>query len=465
MATTVGNGSGVIQSLGIGSGLDIQSLVSQLVAAEGAPQVAQLTRKSAAVATQLSAMGSLKGALSAFQSVVTPLKDTSKFQVLTATSADNAVFTASAGQSAVSGSYGIQVTQLATAQQLVSKEYTSGAATVFDTGTLTLTRGTSTTTLDISSSNNTLAGIRDAINASSSTSGVQATIITSGTSARLALTSTATGAANTITVASSGGGLAQLEYTGAVTANWTVNQQAQDASLNIAGVTISSASNTVTGAIDGVTLNLVSAKPGVTNNLSIATDQNTVIANVRKFVNGYNAMRKSLDSLSYYDAASRQAGPLLGDPLMGGISDQMRRLSLNQVSGLSGVYTSLAAIGVTSDTSGQMSIDQTKLTAALTADSSAVARLFGSTNGIATRLDSVLTAQLSRSGGIAARDSSLAVDQKNIAARQVTHEERMAIIQQRYLTQFTALDTLMSQLKQTSTFLTQQLTPTSSKTS
>jgi flagellar hook-associated protein 2 len=188
--SNTGNGSGLISAQGIGSGLDIQSLVSQLVSAEGAPTTTRLSRHATVVGTQLSALGTLKGALSAFQSVVAPLKDTKLFQALTATAAEGAGFTAAADKTAASGSYGIEVTQLAAAEQLISKDFAGGAATVLDVGSLTLARGANTMTLTLTSTNNTLGGIRDAINSASNNPGVQAALINTGTGSRLVLTAT-----------------------------------------------------------------------------------------------------------------------------------------------------------------------------------------------------------------------------------------------------------------------------------
>jgi flagellar hook-associated protein 2 len=457
--SNVGNGGGIIQSLGIGSGIDIQSLVTQLVAAESAPVDNRLTRQATKVATNLSAMGTLQGALSAFQAAVVPLKDAKKFDVLTATSGDQDVFTASADNTAVAGSYQIEVTALAKSAQLVSKPYVSGAATVVGTGTLTVSVGANSMALNIGS-NNTLAGIRDAINSNSGNPGLQATLIYGQDGARLVLTSTQTGAANTITLAASGGdgGLAQLAYAGGANLNYPVIQPGQDASVIIAGITHTNSSNTISGAIDGVTLNLKSATPGDTNTLTVASDQKSVLANLQQFVNGYNAMRSKFDTLSFYNSASQTAGPLLGDPLMNGVDSQMRQLSLSQVKSVAGNYNSLAAVGITSDTSGKLSLDTTKATAALNSNRSAVAQLFGATDGIAARLDSALTQLLGSSGSLSARNKSLADSQKSITDQQTTHQAVMATVQQRYLAQFNALDALMSQLKNTSTFLTQQLT-------
>jgi flagellar hook-associated protein 2 len=463
--SSTGNGSGIIQALGIGSGLDIQTLVSQLVSAEGAPAQNRLSRKSQDVGTQISALGSLKGALSSFQSALAPLKDAKVFNAIKATSGDATIFTANADSTAASGSYDVLVQQLASADKLLSKAYiapsgsTSASAAVVGTGSLGITLGSTTISLNIDGTNNTLAGIRDTINNASNNPGVQASIVYGQDGAHLSLSSTLTGASNTLRITSSGGdgGLAQLEYAGAATPNYTAASSAADAIVSISGIVVHSSTNTVTGAIDGVTLSLVKADTGQSYGLNVASDPSSVTSNVQAFVNAYNTMHAKIASLSSYDSSTKQAGPMLGDPVLQGIDAQMRRLSLNEVSGLSSSYTSLASIGITSDASGKLSIDSTKLQAALTTQSTAVAQLFGSTGGIAARLDTALTAALGSGGAIAARDTSLQADQKVLTQQSTDLQKRLDVIQQRYMTQFTALDTALAQMKQTSTYLTQQL--------
>lgn len=464
--TSTGNGSGLIQAMGVGSGLDIQSLVTQLVSAEGAPEQSRLTRKSATVATNISALGSLKGALSAFQSALAPLKTVAGFSAVRATSADTTIFTASADSTAVGGSYDIQVQQLAASDKLLSKAYVgasadaSGSTAVVGTGTLAISLGSKSMSLTIDSTNNTLAGIRNAINKASDNPGVQASIVYGQDGAHLALTSARTGASNTLRISSSGGdgGLAQLDYAGVATANYTVQQNAADAIVSVSGVAVHSATNTVTGAIDGVTLNLAAADTQKSYSLTVASDPSVVTANVQRFVDAYNALRTRINSLSAYDPATRIAGPMLGDPVLQGIDAQVRRLSLNEVTGPGGEFTSLAAIGVTSDTSGLLSVNASKLQAAMQSQPNAVAKLFGSTDGIANRLDAAMTSALSSAGALAARNTSLTNDQNALQQEGDALQSRINAIQQRYLAQFTALDKAMAQMKRTSTYLTQQLT-------
>ena len=380
------NGSGVIQSLGIGSGLDINSLVTQLVEAEGTPTKNRLTRQAASVATELSAVGSLRGALASFQSALSSLKSTASFDVLSTTSGDEDLFTATADTNAVAGTYDIEVRQLAQGDQLVSNPFTGGATAAVGTGTLTLSLGTSSFAVDITDSNHTLAGIRDAINSASDNPGIRATLIYGQTGAQLVLSSSNTGAANTIRVSASGGdgGLAQLAHDGTPDVNYSIKQTAQDAIVFIAGVEHHSASNVVDGAIDGVAITLNKANPGSTELLTVAADSAAVKANVQKFVNVYNSMRGTLAALSSYDATTKTAGPMLGDVLLNGIDAQLRQLTTGAVGGVGGAYTSLAAIGITTDTDGKLVIDDSKLQKALDGNRGAVANLFGGEIGRAS---------------------------------------------------------------------------------
>ena len=463
--TTSTNGTGLIQSLGIGSGLDIQSLVSQLVAAERAPVETRLTRHASDVATQLSALGTLKGALSGFQSALTSLKTVDQFSARVATSGDESIFTATADSKAVPGSYAIEVQQLAQPEQLISAAFSGGAAAVVGSGTLTLQLGTgSSFSVTLDSSHNTLADVRDAINAATDNPGINATLVYGVSGAQLVLTSDATGAGNTLQVSTSGGdgGLAQLTYATGATSNYTEQQAAQDAIVAISGVVHHSATNVVDAAIDGVTLTLKAKNAGSTASLAVANDRSAVVANIRKFVSAYNNTQSQLATLGKYDAATKKGGPMLGDWLLIGISSEMARGATDRVASAGGAYSSLAAIGITTDSSGQLQLDESKLTAALQANPAAVASLFGASDGIAARLDAKIENLLASDGAIAARNDNLTSAQKSISDDSQKLDEQMAIVQQRYLTQFTALDSLMSQLNATSKYLAQQLTNSAS---
>ena len=286
-----------LSSPGIGSNLDVNGIVSQLMSIERQPLTA-LAKQEASYQAQLSAYGNLKGALSFFQSSVRALSDLSKFQAVTANVSDSTVFTASAGSSAVPGSYSVTATQLAQSQKIVSTGFVN-VSDIVGTGTLTFQFGTTSgatftansnkpsKAVTIDAAHSSLAGVRDAINAANI--GVSATIVNDGSAApnKLVLTSTDSGAANSlkITVADltdasnvDNAGLSQLAYDPAGTLgngkNLSQTVAAQDALLTVDGITgISKASNSITDVIQGVTLNLVKAG---TSTLTVARDVTSV---------------------------------------------------------------------------------------------------------------------------------------------------------------------------------------------
>ncbi len=462
--SSTGSGSGLIQALGIGSGLDIQSLVAQLVAAERAPVESRLTRQAADVATRLSALGSLKGAISGFQGALEPLRTEAAFLARTATSADDSIFTASAGDDAVAGSYAIEVRQLAQPGQLVSTAFSGGAATAIGTGTLTLGVGSESFSVTIGSSASALADIRDAINAASDNPGLSATLVYGVDGAQLVLTSDATGSGSTISVSASGGdgGLEQLSYGTGNTSHYTEQQTAQDAIIVVSGVEHHSSSNVVEAAIDGVTLTLKAANPGASVALAVASDQAAVLASIRGFVSAYNSMESTLGALGSYDAASGQGGPMLGDWLLNGVRNAMVRGAADGVGSVGSDYSSLAAIGITTGSDGQLDIDSERLEAALQSSPAAVAALFGAEDGVAARLYERIDGLLAGDGSISARSDNLADAQRQLDAASRRLDARMETVEQRYLAQFTALDSLLAQMNSTSSYLTQQLSSLSS---
>jgi flagellar hook-associated protein 2 len=460
MATSsISNGGGLIQSLGIGSGLDVQSLVTKLVAADRAPADARLTRQAQGIASGVSALGSLKGALASFQSAVQSLSTSAQFQVNSTSTGDGTVFTATATGSAAPGSYSVMVQQLAQPEQLISNPIVGGSGAVVGTGTLAISVNGKTFNLAIDSSNNTLGNIRDAINGATDNTGVNATLVYGTGGAQLVLSSDGTGASNAITVAASGGdgGLATLAYAGTPGVNYTEAQKAQDSIVMISGVEHHAAGNTVSDAIDGVTLTLNAAKKDTALSLSVTPNQGAVTYNIQQLVNAYNSMQATFGQLGGYNATTKTGGPLLGDWLLGDAQFRMVGGMTNMVSGVPGTYSSLASIGITTQTDGTLKIDSTKLQAALTADGASVAALFSGKNGVATRLSGTLTSLLSDGGAIAARNQSYTDAQAQLTSQQDSLNNNMAVVQQRYLTQFNALDSLMQQMQSTSSYLTQQL--------
>lgn len=443
-----------------GSQIDVQSLAAQLTAAERATPAARIARDTSRVTTQLSALGQLMGSMSNFRSALTSLSSVEAFGVRSATSADPTRFSASAAVTAVAGSYDIEVLQLAKAQQLSSNPFAAGSAANVGTGTLTLSLGSANFSLEISDTNSTLAGIRDAINAASDNPGVRATLVTGSDGARLVLSSAHTGADNTLTVAQSGGdgGLAQIAYSTLAPANYSEITPPQDAIVNIANAQTTSASNTINGAIDGVTLNLTAVTDVDTPvSLTIGYDAAKVTERIEKFVSGYNALATQIAKLRSYDPTTRVAGPMLGDALLSSLESELRRTLTDTVDGQAAGFETLASIGITTQRDGTLGLDATKVQNALNSNFDAVAKLFGSEDGVASRLASNIGDRLASGSGIDARNKLLVKRQIGIGKQQADLDARMAIVQQAYIKQFTRLDTLLSQLQVTSSYMSQQI--------
>jgi|HigsolmetaAR205D_1030408.scaffolds.fasta_scaffold00231_25 flagellar hook-associated protein 2 len=444
------------QSLGIGSGLDLNTLVAQLVAAERAPKQQQITKQQSKVAVELSAIGTLKGALSAFQGAASALKLPTSFNVFAAKSSNEEVFTVSAGELAPPGDYDVEVASIATAEQISSRAFANGETTI-GTGTLTISVGEQSFTVEIGEDSATLKGIRDAINRASDNTGVRATIVNGTDGAHLVLTSQKTGEANRLTVTTSGAGLDVLAYSEEAPNEYTQIRAAQDAIIYIAGTEHRSASNTVTGAIEGVTLNLVKADVGNVHSLTIARNIDTLVTRVNTFVTQFNSLAGVMASQQSYEPTTKTAGALLGDPLLRGIESSLRRELSRPIEGASPPYNTLSSIGITVKVDGKLELDQTKLRQALETDFAAVQRLFSGEDGIAMRIDKALSPHLASDGSLAQRNETLNSRNKKLEDDLAALDARMAVIEQRYIKQFTALDALLAQLQTQSNYLAQQL--------
>ncbi len=384
---------------GIGSGLDINQLVSDLVSAEAAAPTARLNRREASLQGELSAIGALKGALSSFQTVVKDLKSATALAGVKATVGDESLLGASATSIAQPGSYEIEVLALAKAQKLASggfQELTdvvgSGTLTFrygdYDADSNTFTENPDKTaqTLTLDTSNNTLAGLRDAINEADL--GVRANIINDGSSYRLVLASQDSGAANglEITVADADGnhtdasGLSQLAFdpTAAVGAgkNLTQTVAAQDASLLVDGLAVTGETNTLVGVVQGVTLNLKQAEPGTVTTLTVDRDAEAISGKVKGFVDAFNSLLATIQALTKFDPETGEKGLLLGDAGVRGVQNQLRNVITGLVEGASESFGSLTDIGISTQRDGTLALDSTKLSAAVDADPDGVAGLF-----------------------------------------------------------------------------------------
>ena len=307
---------------GTGSGLDIDGLVSSLVAAERVPAEARLNSREASITTLSTSFSSAKTAIADFEAAANKLALASTFSQFTTSSSDTTKATISATSSASLGSYQLAVTNLASAQTLASGTFSATSDTL-GTGTLTIAIGTpsysgstyssfsqtSSVDITIDSSNNTLSGVRDAIN--NAGAGVNASILKNGDNYQLLLVSEETGLSKSMSVSVSGDsvggdtdndGLSQLAFNSSGS-QLTQYAAGANANFSINGLSVSNASNTVTDVIDGVTLNLLSATSSAIT-IDVKTDTDTIVADVQAFVDKYNAYATLFKDLTKYDATT-----------------------------------------------------------------------------------------------------------------------------------------------------------------
>lgn len=382
---------------GIGTSIDVNTLVTSLMKVESQP-LTLLQNQQTSYQTQLSAVGTLKSALSTFQTAMSGLTSVSNFSAMKASGYDTSVLNATVSGTAPAGSYAVNVTQLAQSQVLATQGQTSsttaigsGASTTisFQFGTVSggsfangqYTGATYTQngnlpggSITINSSNNTLAGIRDAIN--SANLGVSASIVNdgSGNPYRLVLTSTAGGSNSEMKISVSGDATLQslLAQDPAGTQNMSEVTTGQNALATVNGIAVQSPTNTLSNVVDGTSFTL--SKTGSTT-VTVASDPTAATNAVVNFVKGYNALRISLNSLTNIDTAnSANNGPLAGDVSTKALINQITDV-LGQAIG-NGAYQSLGSIGVTMGSDGTLSIDNTKLANAIAASPSQVAGLF-----------------------------------------------------------------------------------------
>ena len=448
-----------IISSGIGSGLDIAGLVQQLVAAEAQPVESRLGLQEARVQAKLSAFGNLKSALSEFRDALDSMRELDSFLARKVSSANEDLFQAVVSGDALPASYTVEVAAIAQSQKLTSGAF-ADADTAVGTGTLIVNVGGEGFGVEITSENNTLAGIRDAINEKIDNTGVAATIVNADSGSYLILSGERTGLANTITVNQTGGdgGLAALEYDPGSGLNaLTETIAAQDALVRIDGLDIASDTNSITGAVQGVTIDLIDADPGFTYELLVQNDEAATRDVVSNFVNTYNELITTFDSATSFNAESSQAGPLLGDSTVRSIRDEIRRELSTPTVDIDAAFSTLTEIGVELQVDGKLSIDDETLSGVLDADFSKLGQLFATSDGFAVRLFDKVDGFLAGDGLLETRTQGLTDQIDDIGEQREASNERLAALESRLLRQFNALDSLLGELANTSNFLAQQL--------
>lgn len=472
---------------GIGSGLNIDDIVKVLVNAEKAPKTNQLDNLEKATTTRISAIGTLTGAINTFKSSVDSLNKTSLFESRTASTSNSSVVKATATSTAPAGSYSLQVQQLASSSKVALQSVSGGTGATFSGGTLEISAGSTSINVEVTSANNTLAGMRDSINAAGKSSGISATIITDDSGSRLVLSSSKTGQGNDlkVTVPAPSGDevsgvnqLSVLAFTAtadpdtpdaylkpdSISGSGGVITQAKSAKLTIDGLQLVRNNNRIDDALEGVTLDLVAAQSasdltdGKTISLTVGVDKGSVKSSLQKFVDAYNALISTTSQLTAYvpvDGSKPVTGPLFGDTSVRSLVTGMRN-ELVSAPGQGGIQA-LAQLGITTDKDGKLSLDDTKLTAALDKNFDEVGAYLAGDNGLMGRLSSFASSYVATDGVLKQRNDALQATKKDVDKQRKALDLRVDSLQKRLYSQYNAMDSLVGQLKQTSNSLSGML--------
>lgn len=453
-----------ISSAGIGSGLNVESLVTGLMAVEQQP-LTRLQTQQSSYQSKISALGTLKSALSSLQAAakaMTPAigqSATTALKSYAASFSDSTVASATISGSAVAGNYSLEVKSLiANQSQAFVNSYGAGDTVVATPGTLTFTTGSGasakTTSLTLDSSQTSLSAVRDAINGANA--GVSASIVTDSQGKQnLLMTATTAGTPGAVTI----GGTAEFAdpnnvgSTIAANAAFKVTQAATDATVMFQGVEITSTTgNTINNAIDGVTLNLT--KTGTTT-LTVTQDNSSLKSKLDSFISAYNSLNSSIKSLGAYNATTKTGSVLTGDASLRSIQTQVRSAITSIPAGLaSNSIKNLSEMGVSFQADGSLSVDSTKFSAAVDKNFDAVATAI---SGYSSAVQTATTNLLSSRGVISSRTDGLNASINSISKQIDTLNTRLTAIEKRYRSQFTALDSTIASMNSTSSFLTQQL--------
>jgi len=463
-----------------GSGLDIDSIVTKMVAAEKAPKQDQLTKTQSKATAQLTAIGSLKGAISEFQTALTTLNSPTSFQARAVTLSKSDYLTATASTSASVGSYQVEVSKLATSSKValasVPATTTSSSGTTspstFGKGTLSIKIGdTKLSDIQVDATNNTLSGIRDAINKAGQSQGLSANIVNDNSGSRLVLSSTKTGDGNDISVSVSGDdgsgtqSLTKLAYTPSDSessdpADAHSLTKAQSAQMTIDGLKITSASNTVSNAVDGLSFTLKATTPaGSPMTVGVSQDESGVKGNIQKFVDSYNKLMGVIKTQTSVTTVGENSAPitaaLVGDATARGLTTTIRS-ELGTMQG-TGAVKALADLGITTQKDGTLAIDDTKLGKMVSSNFSDLSGFFTGDQGLAARLKGKLDPYTMSNGILEQRSTSLSNTLKSVDAPTETLNTRMTALSDRLYKQYNAMDQLYSSLSSTASSLSQQL--------
>jgi flagellar hook-associated protein 2 len=460
-----------ISSTGIGSGLQVEDIITKLMSIEKQP-ITRLQTAASTIQTKISAFGQLQSSLSSFRDSSLALTRASTWGATTATSSDATSIQVSTGEGAVPGNYAISVESLATAHAAVTRTYDS-ADELVGAGTLRVEIGSfgqagfapqpnlAAMSIDISPTDS-LAAVRNKINAAGA--GVSAVIVNDTTGARLIISSTNPGSANGFRLSGPG----DISFDPDSASNpMTQTQAPADAQVTINGLAVTTSGNRLNDTIQGLNLNLNKVTTPATVQVTVAQDNTALKTSVQGFVDSYNALAKMLSAQTKYDEATKTAGKLQGDSTAVSLQRQLRNV-LTAESPASATYPSLNSVGITLQADGTLKIDDTKLTSALNSNLTEVKKLFSASspmvnptdpdlNGVATRLRNFTDKILGSEGALTTKSASLNTTLSLNQKRQDEMTARMALTEARLRAQYTSLDTNMSKLTALNTYITNQV--------
>lgn len=442
---------------GVGSGFDTQAIVKSLVDAERAPKQAQINAQSQKATTQLSSIGKIQAALDAFRGALDSMVTDNSFSGLTGTSSDEKVATMTANQGAANGSFSLVVNQLAKPSKLSTTSFAGGQSTVVNsTGkATTLTISQSGKNFDLSvPAGATLQQVRDSINSQFGTAGLSANILTDSNGSRMILTSTNGGVGSDLTMSGNSG----------IDTGYKVVDVPQNAKYTIDGIAAESKSNSITDAVSGVSIKLLTVSPLTTPSdttstarnaltISVSTSTTALKSGVKGFVDTYNALLKAMNAETKVtkDAAGNSvAATLTGDSTMRTLQSAIRN-EFNMLSG-NGTLKSLAQFGVSTDQdTGALSIDAKQWDKAVLSNPADINSIFSGKSGLLARMKAATEPYAKASTGIlATRTASLSESLKDLNKDQISLDERITTMQDALTRKYTAMDTLVAQLRQQS---------------
>lgn len=467
---------------GLGSGLDIDALVEATVNAEKAPKQGQIDRLTAKTETSLSAVGTLRAAMEAFEASLTALtSNKTSFDGLAAKSSTDTVATVTANSGAVAGSYALSVTNLATASRVATASLSGGSSTTFASGgKLKIDVGDNASYSVNVSAGASLSSIRDSINSQlSSSAGISANIVTDSNGSRLVLSSETTGE-NTDIFMSGTGDLSALNVNvtsttdddGVVTIAHNLQKQSGtgagyitlsgDAKFTLDGLEMTSSTNT-TSALSGLSITLTGKGDST---ISMSTNTDGIKTSVESFVSAYNTLMTVTNALTKVtvstDGSTTDAGALVGDATMRTMMNSIRS-ALVEPSTTSGNLSILAQLGVSTQRDGTLKVDETALTAGLEANYDSVKSFFTGDDGLISRLGDVTSVYTATGGLLETKEDALQGTLDSLDTQQDSLDRRIETLQTSLYSKYNTMDALVAQLNATSSSILETLNALNNK--